>query len=80
MTFGKTGLNPRATAEVRLNSFSKTLKKESHVIGLSQKELVFRQLQNKWGTFSGSFSTKATLVRILYPSVVVFFFTSSIKQ
>ena len=61
VTFRKTGLNPRATAEVRLKSFLITLKKENHVIELSQKELVFGQFQNKWGKFSSSFSQKLHL-------------------
>ena len=61
VTFGKTGLNPRATAEVRLKFFPITLKKESHAIGLSQKKLAFVQFQNKRGKFSSSFSQKVHL-------------------
>ena len=48
-------LNPRATAELRLKSFKITLKRESHVIRLFQKELVFGQFQNKWSKCSGPF-------------------------
>ena len=50
----KTGLSSSATAELRLKYFSITLKKESHVIGLLRKELVFGQIQKKWSKFKGT--------------------------
>ena len=65
--FEKTGLNPRATAELRLKSFSITLKRESCAIKLFQKELVFGQFQNKWSKCSGSSSQKLHLLESFVP-------------
>ena len=65
--FEKTELNPRATAELRLKSFSITLKRESHAIKLFQKELVFGQFQNKWSKCSGSSSQKLHLLESFIP-------------
>lgn len=61
------GLNPRATAELRWKSFTTTLTRESHVIRLFQKELVFGKFQNKWSKCSGSFSQKLHLSESLFP-------------